>query len=418
MMHDVAISQSHIGDVSSARRIQTLSIICVCIVLSMSTWFSTAAVVPQLRVVWQISDGMASWLTIAVQLGFVLGALIVAITGLADRYPPWVLMAISAAGASFANLCLLWVGRADGAIGLRFLTGILMAGIYPPALKLVASWYLRGRGLALGVTIGALTLGSALPHLINALSGLQWQHIILATSLATLLGGVGIGLLVRMGPYPFPSSNFRIRSLRTALLNRSYILTTTGYLGHMWELYAAWSWMLILVRARLEQYVERPQLAALITFLIIAAGAPACVMAGYLADKFGAIPTTILFMAVSGTAAVLVGFSFYLPLWGFLIVVLLWGASVIGDSAQFSALVTTTIDRSVVGSALTVQLGLGFMLTSITIWLIPWVAAKIGWQWAPLCLVPGPAVGVAAMVMLRRLSGKNHVQSGASSTDP
>lgn len=417
-MHDAAISQSRTHDVSSMRRVQTLLIICVCIVLSMSTWFSTAAVVPQLRVVWQISDSMASWLTITVQLGFVLGALVMAITGLADRYPPPVLMAISATGAAFTNLCLLWAGGAEGAIGLRFLTGIFMAGIYPPSLKLVASWYLKGRGLALGVTIGALTLGSALPHLINASTEMQWQYIIVATSVATLLGGVGIAFLVRMGPYPFSSSDFRIGSLRTALLNRKYVLITAGYLGHMWELYAAWSWMLILVRARLEQHAERPQLAALITFLIIAAGAPACIMAGYLADKFGAIPTTILFMAISGTAAVLVGFSFYLPLWGFLIVALLWGASVIGDSAQFSALVTTTVDRSMVGSALTVQLGLGFMLTSITIWLIPWMAAKIGWQWAPLCLVPGPVAGVAAMVMLRRLPGKNHVQSVASSTNP
>ena len=418
MMHDAAISQSRTHDVSSMRRVQTLLIICVCIVLSMSTWFSTAAVVPQLRVVWQISDSMASWLTITVQLGFVLGALMMAITGLADRYPPPVLMAISATGAAFTNLCLLWAGGAEGAIGLRFLTGIFMAGIYPPALKLVASWYLKGRGFALGVTIGALTLGSALPHLVNASTGLQWQYIIVATSVATVLGGVGIALLVRMGPYPFSSSNFRIGSLRSALLNRKYVLITAGYLGHMWELYAAWSWMLILVRARIEQHAERPQLAALITFLIIAAGAPACIMAGYLADKFGAIPTTILFMAISGTAAVLVGFSFYLPLWGFLIVALLWGASVIGDSAQFSALVTTTIDRSLIGTALTVQLGLGFMLTSVTIWLVPWIAARVGWQWAPLCLVPGPALGIAAMVVLRRTWGRDPFLRPAPSTNP
>lgn len=418
MVHDATISQFRADDVSSMRRVQALLTICVCIVLSMSTWFSTAAVVPQLRVIWQISDSMASWLTITVQLGFVSGALIMAITGLADRYPPPVLMAISAAGAAFTNLCLLWVGGAEGAIGFRFLTGILMAGIYPPSLKLVASWYLKGRGLALGVTIGALTLGSAVPHLINASSGLQWQHIVVATSVATLLGGVGIALLVRMGPYPFSSSDFRISSLRTALLNRSYVLITAGYLGHMWELYAAWSWMLILVRARLEQHVERPHSAALITFLVIAAGAPACVIAGYIAGRFGPIPTTILFMAISGTAAVLVGFSFHLPFWVFVFVALLWGASVIGDSAQFSALVTTTIDRSLIGTALTVQLGLGFMLTSVTIWLVPWIAARVGWQWAPLCLVPGPALGIAAMVVLRRPGGRDPFSRPTPSTNP
>lgn len=152
-MHDAASSQLHTGDIASAQRIRALLIICVCIVFSMSTWFSTAAVVPQLRVVWQISDGVASWLTITVQLGFVSGALIVAITGLADRFPPWILIATSAAGAARTNLCLLWADSAEGAMGLRFLTGMLMAGIYPPALKLVATWYLQGRGLALGLTI-------------------------------------------------------------------------------------------------------------------------------------------------------------------------------------------------------------------------------------------------------------------------
>lgn len=418
MTHDAAIFRSRIDDVSSARRVKTLLIICVCVVLSMSTWFSTAAVIPQLRVAWQISDGMASWLTIAVQLGFVSGALIVAITGLADRYPPRALMAVSAAGASLANLCLLWIGSAESAVGLRFLTGLLMAGIYPPALKSVASWFLTGRGLALGATIGALTLGSALPHLINASSGLQWQYIILATSIATFLGGAGIALLVRAGPHPFPRADFHIGDLRTALLNRRYVLITTGYLGHMWELYAAWSWMLILVRARLELEAERPQFAALVTFLIIAAGAPACVLAGYMADRAGPASTTILFMAISGTAAVLVGVSFYLPFWAFLTVALVWGASVIGDSAQFSALVTTTIDRSLVGTALTVQLGLGFALTSVTIWLVPWVAARIGWQWAPLCLAPGPMVGIVAMAMLRRLPASSDRWRPASSASP
>lgn len=387
-------------------RIGTLVTICTCVVLSMSTWFSTAAVVPQLRVEWQISDASAAWLTIAVQLGFVCGAIIVAATGLADLVTPRRLMATAAIGAAIANLGLVWVSGTASAIGLRFFTGLFMAGIYPPALKLVATWYLTGRGVALGAVIGALTLGSAFPHLINIGEGVPWQAVIAATSLTTLAGCLGISLLIRNGPYPFPETTFQTRRIAPALLNRGFLLVTAGYLGHMWELYAAWSWMLILVRARLGDAAGNPHLAALVTFLVIAAGAPACVGAGYLADRFGRIVTTIWFMVLSGFSAAIIGMTFFAPFWVFLVVASIWGATVIGDSAQFSAMVTETGDRQLIGTALTVQLGLGFALTSVTIWLVPMMADWVGWQWAFLCLVPGPIVGIIAMMILRQEHGE------------
>jgi MFS family permease len=383
-------------------RIGILLTICICVVLSMSTWFSTAAVVPQLRVEWQISDTSAAWLTIAVQLGFVCGAMIVAATGLADLVTPRRLMATAAVGAAIANLGLVWVSGAGSAIGLRFLTGLFMAGIYPPALKLVATWYLAGRGVALGAVIGALTLGSAFPHLINIGEGIPWRAVIAVTSLATLAGCLGISLLIRNGPHPFPETTFQTRRIAAALMNREFLLITAGYLGHMWELYAAWSWMLILVRSRLGDVADNPQLATFVTFLVIAAGAPACVGAGYLADRFGRIVTTIWFMALSGFSAAIIGITFFAPFWVFLVVALIWGATVIGDSAQFSAMVTETCDRQLIGTALTVQLGLGFALTSVTIWLVPMIADWVGWQWAFLCLVPGPLIGIIAMMILRQ----------------
>lgn len=386
-------------------RIGALLTICICVVLSMSTWFSTAAVVPQLRVEWQISDASAAWLTVAVQLGFVCGAMIVATTGLADLVTPRRLMATAAVGAAIANLGLVWVSGAGSAIGLRFFTGLFMAGIYPPALKLVATWYLTGRGVALGAVIGALTLGSAFPHLINIGEGVPWRAIIAATSLATLAGCLGISLLIRNGPHPFPETTFQTRRIVPALLNRGFLLVTAGYLGHMWELYAAWSWMLILVRSRLGDVAGNLHLAALVTFLVIAAGVPACVGAGYLADRFGRIVTTIWFMALSGFSAAIIGMTFFAPFWVFLVVALIWGATVIGDSAQFSAIVTETGDRQLIGTALTVQLGLGFALTSVTIWLVPMIANWVGWQWAFLCLVPGPIAGIIAMMILRQESG-------------
>lgn len=376
--------------------------ICLCVVLSMSTWFSTAAVVPQLRTQWEISDVAAAWLTIAVQLGFVVGALISVFGRLADRFSSHEFIVLSAAGAAIANLGLIWVGGVEQAVILRFVTGIFMAGIYPPALKLVATWSFRNRGIVFGAVIGALTIGSALPHLINATGGISWHWVIVMTSLATAAGGVGILALTRTGPYPFPQASFRSERLGDALLNRTFLLVTAGYLGHMWELYAVWSWMLVLVRERMGDAGLQGSLASFLTFIIMFAGAPACVAAGYIADRCGRVATTSWFMALSGLCAAVIGLTFTAPFWVFILVGIVWGATIIGDSGQFSALVTEHGDRELVGTALTVQLGLGFALTSVTIWLVPVVARHVGWQWASLCLVPGPVIGILAMTVLAR----------------
>lgn len=391
-------------DVASHRMVVT---ICLCTVLSMSTWFSTAAVVPQLREQWQISDVAAAWLTITVQLGFVAGALIAVFGRLADRFSSRELIVVSAAGAAIANLGLIWVSSVGYAIALRLVTGIFMAGIYPPVLKLVATWSLRNRGLAFGAVIGSLTIGSALPHLINASGSISWHWVIAMTSLATAAGGVGILALTRIGPHPFPQPDFRSKRLGAALLNKTFVLVTAGYLGHMWELYAAWSWMLVLVRERMGDAALHSNLASLLTFIIMFAGAPACVAAGYIADRFGRVATAGWFMALSGLSAALIGLTFAAPFWVFLLVGIVWGATIIGDSGQFSALVAERGDRELVGTALTVQLGLGFALTSVTIWLVPVVARHIGWQWASLCLVPGPLVGILAMAMLARVTDRS-----------
>ncbi|HWW49377.1 MAG TPA: MFS transporter [Xanthobacteraceae bacterium] len=392
-------------NVALSGRVKILLAICACVVLSMSTWFSTAAVVPQLRADWMITDTSAAWLTIAVQIGFVFGAGLIAVTGLADRIMPRRLMAIAAVGAALANLALVGVASVGPAIVLRFLTGLFMAGIYPPALKLVATWYISGRGVAMGAVIGALTFGSAFPHLLNIGHGIPWRSVIVATSFATLAGCIGIALLIRNGPYPFPQVPFERGRICEALTNRVFLLASAGYLGHMWELYAAWSWMLILVRERLGDAVTSEHFAALLTFAIIAAGAPACVAAGYFADRFGRIRTTIALMTASGLSAVAIGLTYFAPFWVFLLVALIWGATIVGDSAQFSAIVTESGNRHFVGTALTMQLGAGFALTAVTIWLVPIAAKVIGWQWTTLCLVPGPALGILAMLRLRRVQG-------------
>jgi len=375
---------------------RALATLAAALVLAMTTWFSASAVVPQLRAEWGLSDTSAAWLTIAVQLGFVAGALVSSIFNVADVVAPRVVILAGALGAAGANVLLAAVSGPGAAIPLRFATGFFLAGVYPPALKLMATWFRRGRGTALGILVGALTLGSAVPHLVNGLGGLEWQTVVYATSALTLAGGV-LALAVRDGPYPFPEATFDPRQAGRVFANRGVRLASLGYFGHMWELYAMWAWFVVFYATTVEAGAE----AAYAAFAVIAAGALGCWVGGLLGDRVGRPETTAGMMAVSGACALLIGLLVDAPGWLVLLVGLVWGFTVVGDSAQFSTLVTEHADQAYVGTALTMQLAVGFTLTVATIWLIPVLADDVGWRWAFAFLVPGPALGVAAMLRLR-----------------
>lgn len=371
-------------------------------VLSMATWFSAAAVLPQLRAAWSLSTGAAAWLTIAVQLGFVAGALVSAGLGLADRIEPRMLILAGALGAAAANLGLLVSPDATAAIPFRFLTGACLALVYPSSLKAVSTWFRHRRGTALGVMVGALTVGSALPHLINGVGGASWRAVVGVTSLATVVGGLLAGFVFRDGPFPFPRAPFDPRQLRQLASDRAVRLATLGYFGHMWELYAMWAWFAAFYADSLERSgAGTPQLAALVTFAVIGAGAVGCWVGGLLGDRWGRTNTTALAMAISGVCAAVIGPLRTGPSWLLLAVALTWGFWVVADSAQFSAIVTEVADQSSVGTAVTLQLAAGFVLTVVTIWLVPVLRDSAGWGWAFVVLVPGPVLGIAAMLRLR-----------------
>ena len=393
-------------------RIAALAKLCLAVVLSLTTWFSATAVLPQLKALWHVTPSESVWLAVAVQLGFMIGALVSATTGLADLLPPRVLMAIASAAVGIVNGLLLVAQSAEQAVVLRILTGVLLAGVYPPSLKFVATWFKQGRGIALGCVIGALTLGSALPHLINAAGGVGWRGVIVATSLAAFAGAALTLLALREGPYPFAKVRFTPGDVGAALSDRRFVLCTVGYLGHMWELYAMWSWLLLFVTDRLRLLGRPdPAWASTITFLVIAAGTPACVAAGSAADRIGRPITTIAMLAISGTCAALIGWVFVAPSWMFLTIGLVWGAAVVADSAQFSAIVTES-GAQFVGTALTVQLGAGYAITLLAILVLPWIATSLGgWRWAFAALVPGPLVGGIAMAMLRRMTKEDDAMS-------
>ena len=380
--------------------------------LGMTTWFSASAVVPQLRIEWALTDGSAAWLTIAVQLGFVAGALVSSVFNLSDLMPARLLIFGGAIGASLVNLALLLADGPPTAIPLRLATGFFLAAVYPPALKLSATWFRKGRGVALGILVGALTVGSAGPHLVNGLGALDWRTVVYVTSILTALGGA-LALLVTDGPFPFPRAIFDPRQASQTMKNRGVRLASLGYFGHMWELYAMWVWFLVFYRTFLEDRgTANAAAASYATFTVIAIGGLGCLVGGWLGDRWGRTRTTATMMAISGSCALVIGFLFDAPPAFVLLVALIWGFAVVADSAQFSTMVTELADQAYVGTALTLQLAIGFTLTVATVWLVPVMERWVGWTWAFALLVPGPALGVWAMLRLKSLPEAARIAHG------
>ncbi len=386
----------------ASQRVRALALLALAMVLSMTTWFSASAVLPTLRSLWQLSASESAFLTIAVQLGFVTGALVSALTNVSDLIPARRLFFVASLGAAAANGL---VAASDGlalALPLRFLTGFFVAGIYPPAMKVMATHFRTGRGQALGIMIGALTLGSALPHLVNGLGGVDWRLVVLSTSALTVAGGIVTLAFVPDGPYPFARGSFQPGFMFRMFRDPAVRLANLGYFGHMWELYAMWSWFAIFFGDSVLASGGGEGAGPLGAFVVIGAGAVGCYAGGVLGDGWGRTRTTALAMAASGTCAALIGLTYGRSPLLVLAVGVVWGIAVIADSAQFSTMVTELADQSYVGTALTMQMAIGFSLTVATIWLVPLARDVVGWQWAFTLLVPGPLLGVLAMLALRR----------------
>jgi len=389
---------------------RVLTILAVAELFAMAPWFSASAVAPTLARVWQLSPTTTAWLTISVQLGFVAGALVSAVFTLADRVSARRLVAGSAVLAAAATLGVAAAPSITLGITCRLLTGAALAGVYPPGMKIAAGWFKEGRGLAIGVLVGALTLGSASPHLVRwAVSPAAWRVVLVVAAVSAIAGGLLVLLIPNEGPYAAPSPPFSFTAAPRILRDRAVALANLGYLGHMWELYAMWTWMAAFVAAS-EQARRGPQadvagLAALVTFAVVGSGAIGCWLGGKYGDRWGRSIVTSVAMAVSGSCAMLVGLLFGAPLPLLLPLLLLWGITVVADSAQFSAAVSELAPRDYIGTALTLQTSLGFLLTCATIYLLPMVASAIGWRWSMSVLAIGPIFGIWAMMTLRRRTG-------------
>lgn len=389
---------------------RALGLLSVAEVLAMGLWFSASAVVPQLREQWGISSGDASWLTSSVQLGFVAGALLSAAANLPDRVPTRWLIAGSAVAAALANAAVaVFADGLEVALPLRFLTGLFLAGVYPPGMKLMASWFRTGRGFAIGVMVGALTLGSGSPHLVNGLGDFHWQTVLGVSSALALVGAVLV-LLVRDGPHGSAAPPLDVGYVVRAFRHRPTRLANFGYFAHMWELYAVWTWLPIYLAAS----IGGGRATALWSFAAIGgAGLLGSVVGGLVADRVGRTKTTIVAMAASGLSSLAAAVVFGAATPIVVGLALVWGFFVIADSAQFSTAVTEVGDPRYIGTALTVQTSIGFLLTIGSIRLVPELAGAWGWRWAFPILSVGPALGILAMWRLRSEPASLRMAGGA-----
>jgi MFS family permease len=388
-----------------------LALVALAELLGMTLWFSATAVAAPIAAEFGLTNRGAAWLTMAVQVGFVSGTLVSGLLNLPDRINARRLFALGALAGAGANLAVTVAGSATSAVLWRFATGAALACVYPPGMKIAAGWTIARRGTALGLLVGALTLGSAAPHLLAAyVPAAAWRSVLTVASALAVAGAAIVVLLVRDGPYVTASAPFDPRAARTIVRLPAARLATLGYLGHMWELYAMWAWIGVFAAAgAAAQGAETAGAArwgSIVAFLAVASGAPACVAAGVWGDRLGKAGVARLAM-IGSAACALATPALYsaAPAW-LLALAVIWGATIVADSAQFSALVADASPPEHVGTALTLQTCAGFLLTIVTIRLTPVVADLVGWRWTFWLLAPGPILGAMAMKKLAALKGR------------
>jgi MFS family permease len=364
-------------------------VVSLAVLLATSTWFTGTAAARELAELWSLNPTQSARLTSATQWGFIVGTLVYAATNVADRFDARRVFCLSTIAGALCNLGFAWLSDGPGvALGFRFATGITLAGVYPVGMKLIASWFREGLGWRLGVMVGCLTLGTAFPYGVAALgTGLDWVVLASISSVAAVLGGLLVVFGCAEGPLLRTRAKLDLRMIGRVFRHQPFRSTAFGYFGHMWELYALWSLAGVWLDARFER-------VPLVAFAIVAVGALGCIGGGLLSRRIGERKVAMFALLGSGTACLLSGFAYRLPPMALLVYLLIWGVLVVADSPQFSALAARHAPPEYTGTALTVQNGIGFLVSTVSIQLLPRIAELVTWQWTLMALAIGPAIGI------------------------
>jgi MFS family permease len=362
-----------------------------------SVWFAGNAILPYLQSEYHWPAASLGYITSATQIGFIAGTFTFAFLGLADRLSPGKLFLICSFCASASNaLCLLDLSAYDLVLISRVLTGFFLAGIYPVGMKIAADWNEKGLGHWLGALVGALVIGTALPHALKNLPGFfHSERLLVAVSALAIFGGLLIGFLVKDGPFRKAATAFTWKGVGKVFQIPSFRKPALGYFGHMWELYAFWAFVPWMVKTYESQHgVTLPRL---LPFFVIACGAAGCLAGGWWSQTTGSFRVALYALLLSGLCCLLSPLMFEMAPAVFCFFLIFWGFMVVADSPQFSALVSVHAPAAIRGSSITIVTCIGFFITIVSISLLNILQDKIHPSVLLLLLLPGPLVGVVCL---------------------
>ena len=365
-----------------------------------SLWFSGNAVMGNLTDAFQLGPSAMGHLTSAVQFGFIIGTLVFALLTIADRYSPSRVFFLSAIFAALFNLgTILHFNSFASLLGFRFLTGFFLAGIYPVGMKIAADYFQKGLGKSLGFLVGALVVGTAFPHLLKGFTAdLPWRIVLIFTSSIAVIGGLLILLFVPDGPHCKQSQKPDVMAIFKVFKNQKFRAAAFGYFGHMWEVYAFWAFVPIILVTYINLHPGTELNIPIWSFFIIGLGGPACVIGGYISQSFGTKKTAALALTLSGLSCLISPLIIIMGSELLLIAFMIfWGMVVIADSPLFSTLVAQNTEAETTGTALTIVNSIGFAVTIISIQLLNLLYEEINPSYIYLVLAIGPAMGLMAL---------------------